>query len=170
MLDKIILILLISIVSLSVLREIPRFETIGNKFPFLMQLIPIWSFFAPVPNIFDYNLFYREINEHGSVQNWKKAYLLDETRPFYTFLWNPKKRFLKGVLDAAIDLMQYCNNIGDKDVIATSTPYLQLLNFVNALVVKSEAYQIQYMIMSNSRLYKPELVFLSSTHLVSRKG
>ena len=70
-------IILIAVVLLSFLKEIKRFEFIWNRFPTLMIFIPTWSFFAPIPNMFDYYVVYRTMNNSNELKEWKQAFKIN---------------------------------------------------------------------------------------------
>jgi hypothetical protein len=149
----------------TIAREVKKFETFFLKyFPLLMQFIPIWSFFAPIPNMNDFHLLYRGLKKNGDLQEWQPAITLKEKRPFYTCLWNKEKRFQKAILDFTLDLLQVSQQFKDKTQICSSIPYLQILNFVDSLTHCKNVEKIQFVILSNSRLKDFDMEFLSEFH------
>jgi hypothetical protein len=160
------------ILLLSLLREIKRLDFIWNRFPIFMQFIPTWSFFAPLPNMFDYHLLYREISNNGKVQEWKEVYSLEDQRPIYCLIWNPEKRFSKAFLDLAMDLIRFSEKVQDNKQVCTSLPYLQILNYLDSLCRKQSNFcqklsKIQFLILTNSRIYDYDILFLSEIHPLS---
>lgn len=146
------------------LKEVKELDFIWNRFPVFMQFIPTWSFFAPLPNEFDYHLLYRLISNNGEIKEWVDVYSVKD-RPNRCFLWYPEKIFSKAFLDIALDLLQFSNKIKDKRLICTSLPYLHLLNYLNSF--PKERSNIQFMILTNSKVYEFDIVFLSEVHPLS---
>ena len=161
--------MLIFIVFLSLLREVKRFDFIWAKFPTFMLFIPTWSFFAPIPNMFDYYLAFRRIGKNDQLHEWSHAFKIPDKRPWYAFLWNPEKRLLKGFLDVVQDLVIFEKKVKDSRQICTSVPYLLILNYLNSLSHDQNTEKIQFMILGNSRLYDYEVVFISEMHPIVRE-
>jgi len=166
----VLVVFLFIILLLTFLREIKSFDKMLQRFPTFMQFVPNWSFFAPVPNMHDYRLFHRVIDKNGAVFEWQASYTLRDQRPFYVFLWNPQKRFLKGFLDLSHDLLKFCNAVQDKNQICSSLPYLHILNFVDAQAHIEEAEKIQFVIMTDSALHPTRVAFLSEIHPITPKA
>jgi hypothetical protein len=152
---------------LTILKEIKKFDFIWNRVPKFMQFIPNWSFFAPTPNMFDYHLLYRVISNNGKVQEWTQVYSVKDKRPMRCFLWHPEKIFAKAFLDISLDLLNFSNKINDRKQICVSLPYLQLLNYLDPL--PEERSSIQFMILTNSKVYDYDMFFLSEVHPLSRR-
>lgn len=143
-------------------------ESFWQKFIFINFLLPSWSFFAPNPYRLDYFLFYRFIDENNHVGEWQQANKLLENRPYYSFLWNPESKFLKGLVDIILDLVNCIHTMKDKNQIYISLPYLHILNFVYSFSKDPLTSKIQFMVMSQSKAEESELVFLSETHRVKK--
>jgi hypothetical protein len=154
----------------TILKEFLKLDSFCAKFPLLSNFLPSWSFFAPRPYKSDYFLFYRFIYEDNCTGEWHQANEVLGDRPLYSFLWNPKNRFLKGFIDAISDLIKYTQTMKINDVICVSVPYLHLLNFVHSFPKDPLTSKIQFMIMSQSKLYKSKLVFLSEPHPVKKNA
>lgn len=166
----IIQVLFIFFLSMSILREIKKLDFIWDKLPLFMQFIPTWSFFAPVPNMLDYHLFYRKISDNSDnkkVFDWEPIYIPKDNRSFVSFFWNPEKRLTKAVLDIAMDLIRFSNKIKDKNEIILSIPYLQLLNYLDSICNESD--KLQFMIMTDSREHNYQVAFLSDVHQVRKR-
>ncbi len=161
--------LLILVALLSLLREIKRFDFIWNRFPTFMLFIPTWSFFAPIPNMFDYHLVFRRIGENNQLYEWAPVFKIPEKRPWYAFAWNPEKRFLKGFLDVVQDLVTFAKKVKDSGQICTSVPYLLILNYLSSLYHDQGTEKIQFMVLGNSRLYDHEVVFTSEMHPIVKE-
>lgn len=163
------------ILLLSLLKEIKQLDFIWNHFPIFIQFIPTWSFFAPIPNMFDYHLLYRKISDSGKVQEWEEVYSAEDQRPIYCSVWNPEKRFSKAFLDLAIDLVRFSCKIQDNKQICTSIPYLHILNYLDSFCRQKQSNsgqnigKIQFIILTNSRLYNYEVAFLSEVHFLSNR-
>lgn len=137
----------------------------GELAAHLEIFIPRWSFFAPIPCTHDYHLLFRYFQENGTLSSWKSAHCLTQ-RPFYSFLWNPKKRQTKAVFDAILELLKFAQKEKDKRQICVSLPYLQLLNYVNSLSLEYKAQKIQFTILSHSQTSDYEVAFISEPHVV----
>lgn len=148
---------------LTVLRIIKRCDPIFQKFPTLMQVVPSWSFFAPVPNMHDYHFLYRCFSAEGKVEQWVEVFKPMDTRPLHSFIWNPSKRFHKGFLDIAHDLLRFSSKFDDRAQVCLSLPYLHILSYVSGLDrIKGKG--VQFVILTNSRLKDYEVAFLSEVH------
>ena len=134
-----------------------------------MLFIPTWSFFAPIPNMFDYHLMFRRLDKNSHSHGWNQAFKIPDKRPWYAFIWNPQKRFLKGFLDIVKDLVIFAKKAEDKRQICTSIPYLLILNYINSLKHDQGTEKIQFMILGNSRLYDYEIVFTSEMHPITKE-
>lgn len=156
---------LISLLILTVLKEFKALSTIWNRFPVFMQFIPTWSFFAPVPNMFDYHLLYRNINDRGDVGNWNNIYSPEDRNSFFCFFWNPEKKFSKAFLDLALELVSFSSKVEDKSQICVSIPYLQILNYID--FISKGKNKVQFLILNNSRSTTFEVAFISEVHPVS---
>lgn len=152
------------------LKEFVVSESFLQKFPFISCLLPSWSFFAPTPYNSDYFLFYRFIYEDNRVGKWQQANEILENRPYYSFLWNPRNRFLKGLVDVILDLVKCIHAVKDKNQICMSIPYLHLLNFIHSFSREPLAAKVQFMVMSQVKLDEGKLVFLSETHPVKKNA
>ncbi len=168
MISSIIIFLLVTILLITLLKEVKSLKFLWKYHHVIGHLIPSWSFFAPVPNMLDYYLFYRTIDHNGKVYDWQVVNTISERRPFYSFLWNPNKRFSKGFLDISQDLLKICNEVKNINQICLSLPYMQILNFIDSFQHDEASKTIQFMIVSQSKLYEPEVVFLSELHTISR--
>ncbi len=157
------------ILSLTLLREIKGVSAwLKTHFPLLMQFIPTWSFFAPIPNMLDYHLYYRGVKKSGEMSEWQELTYLSGERPWFACVWNPSKRFSKGLLDIAHDLLRFSNQFDNPLHICSSLPYLHLLNFLNGYVQDTDLEKIQFTILTESRLQAPQLAFLSEMHPLRR--
>lgn len=154
----------------TILKEFIKLDSFRTKFPLLSNFLPSWSFFAPIPYKLDYFLFYRFIYEDNCTSEWQQANEVLEKRPYYSFLWNPQNRFLKGFIDSISDLIKHSQATQMKDEICVSIPYLHLLNFVHSFPKDPSTSKIQFMVINQSKIYKPKLLFLSETHPVKRNA
>ncbi|MDN3505939.1 MAG: hypothetical protein P0S96_01770 [Simkaniaceae bacterium] len=139
-----------------------------DRIPFLMVFIPSWSFFAPIPGMHDYNLMFRGITKEGQVLEWDSVFKLRDKRGFFSFFWNPEKKFLKSLMDIAQELLKFSNSVQHRNQICISIPYLLILNFITALNHIENVEKVQFMILSNSRLYDYEVLFLSEPHFAHK--
>lgn len=167
--DLIVISFLILTLLVTLLREIKWLDFLWKPFPLYMQFVPTWSFFAPIPNMHDYHFLYRYILNDGTILEWKYLDKLVDKRHCLSLFWNPNKRFLKGSLDIAHDLLRFSNIVKDKDQICTSLPYLQVLNHVDALNTNQNVKSLQFAVLTSSRIYDYELSFLSEVHPITKR-
>lgn len=161
---------LILILVITFLREIKAFDFLWEyNNDVIMHLIPTWSFFAPIPNMLDYYLLYRVIEQNGTVSEWQLVNIIEEKRSFWAFIWNPAKKMSKSFLDITQDLLKICHMVEEKNQIYLSLPYLQLLNYVDSFAHKTNVDKVQFMIMGQSKLYDPEVVFISEPHALTKR-
>lgn len=154
------------IVLVGLLKEFKQLESLLNRYPTLIRFIPTWSFFAPTPGFHDYQLMYRTILDDGHVEEWQEAHAIHEKRHALCFIWNPEKKFSKSVMDLTQDLMRFCQSIQQKEQILLSIPYLQILNYVTSFKHNINVSRVQFMILSSSRMYDYETLFISEAHSV----
>jgi len=165
--ELLVIVFLVIVLLFTILREINVLKKFFKTLPTFMQFVPTWSFFAPLPNMFDYHLLYRGIKTDGSLSPWQKASNIKDKRSFFSFIWNPDKRFNKGLLDLCLDLIKFSNIIKNPKQICISLPYLQLLSYINNLTEDKLMTKIQFMIYKDSRIQDPKIVFVSEFHLMS---
>jgi hypothetical protein len=108
--------------SFSFAKRLKRFDVIN--------FVPRWTFFAPIPGRTDYHLVYRDISEDLLDRTaWIELVPVAE-RSWWAIVWNPRKRIRK----ALIDLTQMMSQIGleypDSNALVLSLPYLAVLNHV----------------------------------------
>jgi hypothetical protein len=152
------------VLFLSLLREIKPLAIIVERLPFVGLFIPSWSFFAPVPSMLDYHIFYRELSNEGGKGKWIETHTLPDQRPWYAFLWHPEKKFVKAVLDFVPELLRLSNLTQDNKQICVSLPYLHILNYICSLPRSAPTVKIQFMLVGNSRTREPEMLFISEIH------
>jgi hypothetical protein len=68
-----------------------------------LNILPIWTFFAPRPGITDLHLLFRDRKADNSCSDWTEIDVF-EKRETYHFLWNPLKRNNKLIVDALSQL------------------------------------------------------------------
>lgn len=147
----------------TVIKELKTLDPVWKYCPFLLQFIPRWSFFAPIPSSHDYWLVYRTFSGEGLLGPWQDINEM-KGRGFTSFIWNPEKRFSKGFLDILMDLLELSNKSEKKAQICISLPYLHILNYVDSLPHGIDVRQIQFMILRNSNVSGYEIVFRSLLH------
>lgn len=156
---------------LTVLWNIPRLD--AAVFRFLragrwVQLVPSWSFFAPLPSNRDYVLFYRDRFDSGSLSPWREVLSEGDEWALRKMIWNPGSRPRKALSDA----VSYLNTLvrsdekkGRCDSLVLSVPYLLLLNKVSRLPAGLGVTGRQFLIMKYSiTVPETEPVFLSKIH------
>jgi len=101
------------------------------------RLLPIFTFFAPIPGMADYHIAYRDRDGQGTVSSWREAPIIRGRRVF-DFAWNPRKRIHKLVADSLNEIKQLRNGMApgetDPDLVSAqmrlTDGYLALHNFV----------------------------------------
>lgn len=156
-------------ILITLFKEFHIFESFWKKFPFLSHVIPSWSFFAPVPYKSDYHILYRVAAFDQALGPWQQTSLNFSKRRMFHALWNPSKLFYKSSVDIIIDLLKIAACDKNSANLTLCLPYLHLLNYVVGQNHDPQASQIQFMIMSTSSLFEPELVFLSQTHNLEKR-
>lgn len=154
----------------SILREIPLIRTQMQRVPCLLNIIPTWSFFAPIPGMHDYHLMFRTIEKHGQVTDWQEALPLKDKKEGYTFFWNPEKKYPKSLMDLVQQLLMSSRAANHESQIYLSIPYLHLLNYVSAAHFDAAAEKVQFMILSSSRMSDYRVVFVSSSHRLPKRS
>ena len=98
----------------------------------VLNLIPIWTFFAPNPGKQDYHLLYRDKTRGDAVGDWIEVDLQEE-RHLLSCLWNPDKRdkkVLSDVVQDLITLLQAGAGQTDNRFLVLTLPYLTILKAV----------------------------------------
>jgi hypothetical protein len=123
-------------------------------------ILPQWSFFAPVPSISDFTLWFRDELSDGSATNWIPVRFPARRR--YAFIWNPGRRERKAIFDLTIKLMLDLKS--DPESIHLSVPYLVLLAHVCALPRLGCPVKTQFALTSveSQRTSDPLLLFIST--------
>src|SRR5690349_15592134 len=91
--------LFLAIFLATIFKDLKFFQNLWTCYPFVSHFVPSWNFFAPDPYQVDYYILYRLIDENDQVGTWKQPYHLEAMRSNYSFIWNPKKWFLKSSVD-----------------------------------------------------------------------
>jgi hypothetical protein len=156
---------------LSALSQIPKIAPALRRFD-PASLIPNWSFFAPKPVSFDYHLLYRDELWDLTLTDWTEIPLVEE-RPWWCFVWNPKRRAKKALFDACSMLLRIAKNQLPSGTTLPpsfhrSVPYLILLNYISSLPHPT-ARGSQFLVL---RTYGPDarpaptVAFMSQFHSV----
>jgi len=98
----------------------------------VLNLIPLWTFFAPNPGKQDYHLLYRDKEQGDTVGDWIEVDLHEE-RHLLSCFWNPDKRDKKVLSDVVQDLitmLQAGAGQTDKTFLVLTLPYLTILKAV----------------------------------------
>jgi hypothetical protein len=131
-----------------------------------LQLVPLWSFFAPRPVNRDYLLFYRDRYDTGSVSAWREVLITDGAWTPRRAIWNPGSRPRKALADAVRYLLRLARDERNSGgILSVSVPYLLLLNKVSSLPAEVGVTGRQFSIMGHSIAKpRPEVVFVSHMH------
>lgn len=124
------------------------------------NILPIWTFFAPNPGMYDTHLLFRDKLENGDITNWKEVDVVQK-RKLYHFIWNPLKRKNKLIIDAISEVKTIKNSESqyatDKAVldnqIKFSKGYLLLLNIAfNSKKLNSNSKSRQFIVLDSCNL------------------
>jgi hypothetical protein len=130
-----------------------------------LYLLPEWRFFAPMPGQGDFHLLYRDWFKGGQTTEWTEVTPM-RPRPWWSAIWNPRKRANKALLDIVTELARESRSVEDKRL-AMTTSYLSLLNFVSSLERSVSPEFVQFLLMhthGGPDQRKPEMIFTSSCH------
>jgi hypothetical protein len=165
---------------LSVLSQLSALGQIKESFSLFQKkdmfaLIPIWTFFAPIPGTFDYHLLYRDRLHGGLTTQWTEV-PLGRAVPVVRALWNPASLQIKAMLDImylfreeGLELNRLTKGVECEPAVLhiSSIAYLSLLNFISSLPRFSVYESTQFLVMKGYgalETREPEVVFLSSFH------
>jgi len=99
----------------------------------LLNLIPLWTFFAPRPGKSDYHLLYRDKKSDESVTEWVELEL-SEGKSWLSFIWNPQKRDKKIIADVIQTLLITMNRYKeekDRSYLMFTFPYILILHHIS---------------------------------------
>ena len=104
-------------------------QLLGRRVPALqrwdlLQLLPLWNFFAPRPGVTDYYLVYRDKDDAGHLGPWRLV-VPAERRRWTSFHWKPHKLGRK-VLSDVVQAHAGYQHAADPSVML-SVPYLTCL-------------------------------------------
>jgi hypothetical protein len=140
-----------------------------------LQLVPTWTFFAPLPVSVDYHVLYRDYRIEGQASEWKELNLLRGGTRAFIALWNPQRRIDKAIIDLSQALLISSDLAKRKNQplgqLALSIPYLAILNLVVQAPRELKSVSRQFMIVETypSRPDSPiQVVFRSAVHSLSR--
>ena len=155
LLDLLFLFVVIAWIVLSIIHQLNfRISLHINKLD-VFKLIPIWTFFSPIPGTKDYTLVCRY---HDKPDEWLSV-VNTKDRGIFSFLFNSMKLENKCLVDLVNSLVLIANNtkatgnaLESYINLSISTPYLNLLNVVsdfNRDIIKSES-KFQFAILSSN--------------------
>lgn len=133
-----------------------------------MNLIPLWTFFAPNPGKQDYHLLYRDKGQGDAVSDWVEVDLQEE-RHLFSFIWNPDKRDKKVLSDVVQDLIMLIRSEqGTKNYLIVTLPYLAILKAVCIRKPASADTAYRQFMLAGSHGFNsdmaPEFILLSMFH------
>lgn len=131
-----------------------------------LHLLPRWTFFAPNPGTSDYHLVVRLLTLDGRTILWEEL-LPPEERPWWTALWNPRKRYRKCLTDCVQSLGQFARAGVPLESMQLSIPYLVILNFVVCRINPQAQSACQFAVLETkgfALVNEPTVIFCSGTH------
>ena len=115
-----------------------------------LQLVPTWTFFAPLPVAVDYHVFYRDYARDGAISAWQELHLGQREPGALAAIWNPDRRIDKALIDlsqALITSSQHTKRHNEAlHFLVLSLPYLIILSLVAQAPPGAEATARQFMI------------------------
>lgn len=133
-------------------------------------VVPLWKFFAPDPTVVDYHLFYRDRSGSGDCGPLTEVTDCVPTRGLVTWVWNPRRRMRKVIMEALTELILLEGRL-DADDFGLTVPYSVLANYVTALPVAGDARDRQFVIVARpgfDEAHEPDLAFVSDFHPIRR--
>lgn len=133
----------------------------------VFNMIPKWTFFAPNPATNDLHLMFRELDNDGSVSDFKEYIVLKRKHIISTF-FNPTKRAKKTLQDLVRGLSKSCisGSINERNIKVTFN-YIALLNFLTQAEKKPTTKAIQFMIIRTKGFIsssEPDAILISDFH------
>ncbi|MEQ1949590.1 MAG: hypothetical protein ABL995_20530 [Bryobacteraceae bacterium] len=133
----------------------------------VLDVLPMWWFFAPVPGRHDFHLLVRDRHSSASFTMWRELDVVPP-RKWWGFLWNPERRQRKAFFDLASELTQISTMGLSNQHVEITEAYLTFLNIVCSLPRVHPANETQFLLMvsSFSGVEKPgpEKAIVSSIH------
>ncbi|CAN5195014.1 hypothetical protein BH09BAC6_BH09BAC6_08750 [soil metagenome] len=146
------------------------FATIINQFNYdwvskirerdILHLLPRWTFFAPNPGTSDYHILFRQMDNDNNVSEFYE-FPIHGRKHFFSFLWNPKKRVKKTILDLSVDFSRLLNlEKINEDNIKLSFTYLVFLNFFSSIKKDPDTKYIQFAVVVTKGYIQYEAPYL----------
>jgi len=138
----------------------------------LLNIIPLWTFFAPQPGKSDYHLLYRDKNTDEIIGEWTELEISVE-RNWFNFIWNPQKRKKKILADIVQSLVaiiaRYQKEKEDaRKFLMYTLPYVMILNTIIQEDSKiKEPFYRQFMLAESSGYLEdraPSFILVSKFH------
>jgi hypothetical protein len=133
---------------------------------FRLGLVPQWSFFGPTPGTQNLYLLYRDLHTNGDVTAWRVIHQMDKGRDPWSFVWNPRRRLRKALLDLLLAL-ELGRQEMRPEILKLSTPYLLILNHLSGLPRLPGAVATEFLVMASNPGEAPRLAFQSDRHRLS---
>lgn len=130
----------------------------------VLTIVPEWRFFGREPGRADFHLLYRDRLSRGGVTDWIEI-PLTAPRPWHAFVFNPKRRAAKALLDMVVHLSREIAISSDS--LAGTLPYIALLQVVSAMPRTELSTHRQFLLLQTSADRddaNPELLVLSEMH------
>lgn len=140
----------------------PSFERL-RKYDVFSSALPNWRFFAPVPAMHDYHVFYRTMDGNATATDWKELSQITPRSPMQVAFF-PNRRREKGLFDAAAEIIRV---IGDGAAAITNIPaYQLLLNYSVKTATQNDpdAHGLQFCLVQytgHDETTEPEILFAS---------
>jgi hypothetical protein len=130
----------------------------------VLEIVPEWRFFGRHPGRVDFYLLYRDRLSDGDFTDWIEIPLITP-RPWHAFLFNPRRRAAKALMDTVIHLSQEIKV--SPDALVGALPYIALLHHVSAMWRGPRSTHRQFLLLQTTadrEDAEPELVVLSDLH------
>jgi hypothetical protein len=136
----------------------------------VLNLIPLWTFFAPRPGKSDYHIIYRDKSPDQSMSEWTEVEL-SEGRNFLDFIWNPRKRnkkVLSDIIQTLIITFSKYPKDEDRKLLMYTFPYIMVLQLVSQQKSKIANPSLRQFVLAESPGYleerDPNFILISKFH------
>lgn len=156
--------------ALTILHQMQRMRRLTGTIDQLGFLLPVWTFFGPIPGTLDSELLYRYAADSGPTSEWTHFPLYQPRRTFHVAIHLNRRRE-KTAFDAASDIFRAIQDGKSEDEIITSAAYLVLLGMLLSSTTPAPRSRfIQFMVVNSSSAdendYGMVPIFVSAMHRI----
>ncbi|QIM17727.1 hypothetical protein G7066_01625 [Leucobacter coleopterorum] len=135
-----------------------------------LGILPMWSFFAPVPARHDFYILWRLIDAGGQVGNWEEL-RTSRGQKWYQTLFYPGRRHSKIVFDLVQDLQRSLSS-GHEATVTSDGAYVALKNFTRRQAQLRARNEVSFQMCAIrdggfDEAEEPEVLFLSKHYAIN---